>query len=147
MGTAAPPRAFIQSGEQVPGRPGQLESRPEDFSLPCSVVTPPALSCLVSSFIHSLINPALLSACSALLFYGRLPSVMGKALPLKIRLVGLSESASMMLIGRRQSQNGLAAQTMLIYSLSPSPRAGGAQTRPPPPAASGEVCGHYYMLL
>lgn len=64
---------FIQSRGERPGCPGQLERRQEDFSLPCSAVTPTALSRLVSSFIHSLINPALLSASFALLFYGHLP--------------------------------------------------------------------------
>lgn len=58
-----------------------------------------ALSCLLSSFRHSLINPALLSASFAILFYGLLPSLFikhpgtGKAVPLKIRLMGRSESA------------------------------------------------------
>lgn len=60
----------------MPGCPGQLEHRREDFSLPCSMVTPTALRCLVSSFIHSLINPALLSAGFALLFYGHLPRLL-----------------------------------------------------------------------
>lgn len=96
MGTVVPPHTFIQGSGQVPGRPEQLEPMREDFSLLCSVVTPLALSCLVSSFIPSLINPALLSAGFALLFYGRLalfvkhPGI-GKSLLLMIR--GLSESA------------------------------------------------------
>ena len=63
MGTAAPPRAFIQSGEQVPGCPGQLESRSEDFSLPCSVVTPPAGPELPGIIIYSFPNKSCPSFC------------------------------------------------------------------------------------
>ena len=96
MGTVVPPYTFIQGSGQVPGHPEQLQPTREDFSLLCSVVTPLALSCLVSSFIPSLINPALLSAGFAILFYGRLASFvkhpgMGKSLPLMVR--GLSAPA------------------------------------------------------
>lgn len=67
-GDTDPLHAFIQGRGQVPGCPRLLDCGQEGFSLPCRVVTPTAPSCLLSSFIHPLINPALLSASFALLF-------------------------------------------------------------------------------
>lgn len=103
MGTPAPPRAFIPSDGPLRDPPGAAGAQAGGFlsALQCDDAPGPEL--LVSSFIHSLINPALLSAGSALLFYRHLPAFIkrpgtGKALPLKLRLVGLSESAAMVLM-------------------------------------------------
>lgn len=133
---------------------GQLQRGRRDSSLPCSLVTPPALRCPLPSSIHFPISPILPSASPMRLFYGLTSRLFIKhtgpescaSSDQARRVVWICINGANMTDAITGRALGADNADLLAPSPSPQPSPLGGLSPAAPHGKRGGV-RHYYMLL